>query len=182
MLTVGESARCLSSGEVVARQSGQEARGRLGQLMLIKPAVYPLAGDWIDIDNDQLVGTNPMVSLAPDALVALDHVLVGDFEIDNIVPKPKHLPENVVIQKLEVSGPIDVVDQFFGGDQKKVLFAKVGSSISTASGQLLPREFNAVHLGEYGGRPGVQALYGDKFLVVFVHAPPAPQIGKSSTS
>jgi hypothetical protein len=61
--------------------------------------------------------------------------------------------------------------------------AQIGSSVPAASGQLPSRKVKAFDLGEYCRRPGVQALYSDEFLVVFVHAPLPPQkIGIASTS
>jgi hypothetical protein len=90
-----------------------------------------------------------VVRVAPDALVVLDHVLIGDLKINDVVPKPKHLPENPIFQELQISRPIDVVDQLFGGDQKKMSFAKIGSSIPAASGQLPSRKVKSFHLREY---------------------------------
>jgi hypothetical protein len=123
-----------------------------------------------------------VLRLAPPALVVLDHVLVRSFEIDNVIPEPKHAPENGIIQESELSGPIDVVNQLFGGDQEKVLLAKVRSSIPAALRQLPSRKFNTLHLLQYCRGPGVQALNRNKFLVVFVHAPAAPKTGIGSTA
>jgi hypothetical protein len=125
---------------------------------------------------------NPMLRLAPPALVILDHMLVRSFEIDNVVPEPKHGPENGIIQESELSRPINVVDQLFGRDQEKVLLAKVRSSIPATPRQLPSRQFNTLYLIQDCGGPGVQALNGDKFLVVFVHAPAAPKTGTGSTA
>ena len=125
---------------------------------------------------------NPVLRLAPPALVILDHMLVGGFEIDNVVAEPKHGPENGSIQESELSRPIDVVDQLFGGDQEKVLLAKIRSSIPAALRQLPSRQFDTLHLIQDCGGPGVQALNGNKFLVVFVHAPAAPKTGTGPTA
>jgi hypothetical protein len=91
-------------------------------------------------------------------------------------------PENDIIQESELSRPINVVDQLFGGDQEKVLLAKVRSSIPAALRQLPSRQFNTLHLIQDCRGPGVQALNGNKFLVVFVHAPAAPKTGNRSTA
>jgi hypothetical protein len=163
------------SGEVVTRQSAQEARCSLGQFLPIKSVTYALACDWIGIDDNELVGMNPVLRSAPPALVILDHTLVRRFEIDDVIPEAKHAPENRIIQESELSRPINVVNQLLGGDQEKVLLEKVRSSIPAALRQLPPRRFNTLHLLQYCGSPGMQALNGNKFLVVFVHAPAAPK-------
>jgi len=109
-------------------------------------------------------------------------MLVRSFEIDNVVPEPKHGPENGIIEESELSRPVNVVNQLFGGDQQKVLLAKVRSSIPAALRQLPSRQFNTLYLIQDCRGPGVQALNGDKFLVVFVHAPAAPKTGTGSTA
>jgi hypothetical protein len=166
----------------VTRQSVQEARCSLGQFLPVKPVTYARACDWIGIDDNQLVGINPVPRLAPPALVILDHMLVRRFEIDNVIPEPKHGPENGIIQESELSRPINIVNQLFGGDQEKVLLAKVRSSMPAALGQLPSGKFNTLHLIQDCRGPGVQALNRNKFLVVFVHAPAAPKTGTGSTA
>ena len=102
-------------------------------------------------------------------------MLVRRFEIDNVIAETKHAPENGIVEESELSRPINVVDQLFGGDQEKVLFAKVRSSMPAALRQLPSRQFNTFHLLQYCRGPSVQALNGNKFLVVFIHAPVAPK-------
>jgi hypothetical protein len=125
---------------------------------------------------------NPMLRLAPPASVMLDHMLVGNFEIENVVAKPKHALEYGVIQKVELSRPINVINQLLGGDEEKVFLGKVRSSIPAALRQLSSRKFKAFDLSQYRRSPGAQAFNGNKFLVVFVHAPAAPKSGTRSTA
>ena len=162
----------------MTRQSHQKARRSLGQFLSVKSVA--LAGDRSCIDDNQFVGESPVLRLAADALIILDDMLVCDFEVEDIASKPKHAPKDGVIQECQISRPIDVVDQFFGGDQEEVLFAKICSPERAAFRQLLARQFKTLRLGQYRGGPCVKALYGHKFLVVPVH--PAPQIDSNSTS
>lgn len=150
-------------------QSYQKARCSLGQFLPVKSVADALAGDRTCIDDNQFVRESPVFRLATGALIILDDMLVCDFQVEDIVPEPKHAPENGVIQEAEISRPIDVVDQLFGGDQQEVLFAKVCSSERAAFRQLLPRQFKTLRLGQYRGSPGMEALYGNEFLVVPVH-------------
>jgi hypothetical protein len=153
----------------VTGQSYQKARCSLGQFLPVKSVADALAGDRTCIDDNQFVRESPVFRLATGALIILDDMLVCDFQVEDIVPEPKHAPENGVIQEAEISRPIDVVDQLFGGDQQEVLFAKVCSSERAAFRQLLPRQFKTLRLGQYRGSPGMEALYGNEFLVVPVH-------------
>jgi len=121
-----------------------------------------------------------VLRLASPALVILDYMLVRRFESDNVIPEPKHAPENGIVQETEVSRPINVVNQLFGGDQEKMSFAKIRSSIPAALRQLPSRQFKTFHLNQYGRSPGVQALNNYEFLVVFVHAPAAPNRTRST--
>ena len=92
-------------------------------------------------------------------------LLVCDFEVEDIAFKPKHAPKDGVIQECQISRPIDVVDQFFGGDQEEVLFAKICSPERAAFRQLARPPFKTLRLGQYRGGPCVKApLHGHEFL------------------
>ena len=57
-------------------------------------------------------------------MVIVDYMLVRRFESDNVIPEPKHAPENGIVQETEVSRPINVVNQLFGGDSRENVFRK----------------------------------------------------------
>src|SRR5690606_7585926 len=130
------------------------------QFLPVKAGAFAFAWDRIGIDYDQLVSKDPVLCSASPALVILYDVLVRRLEVDNVVPEPKHGPENGIVEETEVSRPINVVDQLLGGDQEKMPFAKIGSSIPTALRQLPSRQFKTFHLDQYCRSPGVQAFNG----------------------
>jgi hypothetical protein len=106
--------------------------------------------------------------LATGALIILDDMLVCDFQVEDIVPEPKHAPE--MASSRPRSPPNRCSRSAFGGDQQEVLSQRYARLNVLPSAALRhPRR----RPGSVSRKPRHGGPYGNEFLVVPVH-PAAP--------